>query len=154
MLTLLITSIFSFIAAHFSQGVQIFQDKQDKNHELAVMQLQLQAQQIIEQDKLTEIGAQSVASVTVAAIDNDTKNSGIRWLEVYKGMIRPTIALSVIATFEACKFVAVYYFVHAHSPVFQILDALWTTRDDAILGVIIGFYFGGRSIDKATGADN
>ena len=136
MITLL-GSLLGFLSAAFPDFLKLFRDAQDRKHELAIPELQM------EQEKL---GAYPRLEATQVTPDIDesqalyrTYNTGIRWVDALNGTVRPVIAYS---------FFILYALVKVMQFSADLPWLLWTAEDQAIFAGIISFYFGQRAMSK------
>lgn len=83
--------------------------------------------------------------ISTALIDNEavwrteavklqTHSSGVKWIDGFKHLIRPLIALCLFAQYTLWKFG---------------LIEVWTKTDTYLLGAVVGFYFISRGIEKS-----
>lgn len=138
----LIATLCGFFAPFTSSLIKIWQDKNDKAHELSILQLQMEVAKDSAVAHAEEIGATAYATQVTAIYQNDKTN--INWVEAYKAIVRPTIAFAFFFTYVAVKYIQ-YTLIGDHAPSFQYLDIMWTDDDKAIFASVIAFYFGERT---------
>ena len=164
-------SLFSTLGGLLISGLpkllEYFQNKSDQAHELALarvqMDLQLQmmaqgfaAQQKIEEIRTDQIAMETDAQMTVAAYDHDkavlAKAAG--WVSSYVGTVRPTI--TYIFVIELClinAWIAYYVYSNPHlvlnmDDLIRLADVIFSSDEMAMLGAIIGYWFGSRGWSK------
>lgn len=164
-------SLFSTLGGLLISGLpkllDYFQNKADQKHELALARVQTErelelaakgfaAQQKVEEIRTDQIAMQTDAQMTVAAYDHDkavlAKAAG--WVSSYVGTVRPTI--TYIFVLELCAinaWIAFYIYEHPHliqsiEDLIRAADIIFSTDEMAILGGIIGYWFGSRSWSK------
>ena len=164
-------SLFSTLGGLLISGLpkllEYFQNKSDQAHELALARVQADkelqmlaqgfaSQQKIEELRTDQISMQTDAQMTVAAYDHDkavlAKAAG--WVSSYVGTVRPTV--TYIFIFELCAINAwLAYFVYSHpglvvtiDDLVRVADIIFSSDEMAMLGGIIGFWFGSRSWAK------
>jgi len=164
-------SLFSTLGGLLISGLpkllEYFQNKSDQAHELALarvqMDLQLQmmaqgfaAQQKIEEIRTDQIAMETDAQMTVAAYDHDkavlAKAAG--WVSSYVGTVRPTI--TYIFVIELCLINAwIAYYVYNNpqlvinmDDLVRLADVIFSSDEMAMLGAIIGYWFGSRGWSK------
>lgn len=146
MITLL-GSLLGFISATFPSILKLFQDRSDKKHELAVLQLQMQQQAQGHQERLEEININADIAESLALYK--TYSTGIEWVDALNGTVRPVIAYCFFMLYAAVKFLSYAAIAHSDAVPFVVLhDTLWTEDDGAIFAGIISFYFGQRAMAK------
>ena len=164
-------SLFSTLGGLLISGLpkllDFFQNKADQKHELALarvqMDLQLQmlaqgyaAQQKIEEIRTDQIAMETDAQMTVAAYDHDKTimEKASRWVVNFVGTVRPMV--TYIFVLELCAINAwIAHYVHTHPELIlsiedlvRLADIIFSSDEMAMLGAIIGFWFGSRSWSK------
>jgi len=164
-------SLFSTLGGLLISGLpkllEFFQNKADQKHELALaniqvqMQLQMMAQGFAAQERMEEIrtdqvAMQSEAQMTEAALKHDEKvlEKASQWVANYVGTVRPTV--TYIFVFELCAFNAwIAYYIYSRpslvmsiDDLIRLSDIIFSTDEMAMLGGIIGFWFGSRGWSK------
>ena len=164
-------SLFSTLGGLLISGLQklleFFQNKADQKHELALaniqvqMQLQMMAQGFAAQERMEEIrtdqiAMQSEAQMTEAALKHDEKvlEKASQWVANYVGTVRPTV--TYIFVFELCAINAwIAYYIYSRpslvmnmDDLIRLSDIIFSTDEMAMLGGIIGFWFGSRGWAK------
>jgi hypothetical protein len=141
MLTI-ISAVIGFIGGLAPEVMKYFKDKQDKKHELDIMDKQMQMQKEIATQHLEEINTQGDIAESVALYKNaETKLTGYKWvdgfIEAYNSGVRPTITYLVITLYAAYKF--------------EIGKQDYTEFDQSTLMLVLGYWFGQRSAQKFFG---
>jgi len=164
-------SLFSTLGGLLISGLpkllDFFQNKADQKHELALaniqvqMQLQMMAQGFAAQERMEEIrtdqvAMQSEAQMTEAALKHDEKvlERASQWVANYVGTVRPTV--TYIFVFELCAINAwIAYYIYSRpslvmsmDDLIRLSDIIFSTDEMAMLGGIIGFWFGSRGWSK------
>ncbi len=136
MITLL-SAIVGFFSAAFPDLLKLFRDTQDRNHEIKILEMQMEQQQLGHQGRLEEIRLNSEISESQALYKTYATN--ITWIDAFNGTVRPTIAYSFFLLYTAIKLM----------PLFSDLPWMgWSEEDQAIFASIISFYFGQRAMSK------
>jgi hypothetical protein len=125
------------------------------------MQLQMMAQGFAAQERMEEIRTDQIAmetdaQMTVAAYDHDKKimEEASRWVVNFVGTVRPMV--TYIFVLELCAINAwIAYYVYSNprlvlsmEDLIRVSDIIFSTDEMAMLGGIIGFWFGSRSWSK------
>jgi hypothetical protein len=164
-------SLFSTLGGLLISGLpkllDFFQNRADQKHELALsriqveMQLQMMAQGFAAQERMEEIrtdqiAMQSEAQMTEAALKHDEKvlERASQWVANYVGTVRPTV--TYIFVFELCAINAwIAYYIYSRpslvmsmDDLIRLSDIIFSTDEMAMLGGIIGFWFGSRGWAK------
>jgi len=135
MLTLL-GSLLGFLGSIVPDIFKILQDKIDRNHELKIMDLQMQREQQGHNNHLEEINTSADIAETKAIYK--TYKIGVKWVDALNGTVRPVIAYAFFLLYAFVK-----YQQSIHTP-----WLLWSDEDKAIFAGIISFYFGQRAMSK------
>lgn len=141
----LFASIAGFLSSIFPEIFKFLQDKNDKKQEIALMQLQIEASKIQGNQKLQEVNIKADISEIEALLK--TYNTGVKWVDAFNGTVRPVITYSFFILYATVKYMQ-YTIIPVDAPLFQYMDALWNTEDQAIFAGIISFYFGQRAMGK------
>ena len=164
-------SLFSTLGGLLISGLpkllDFFQNKDDQKHELALarvqveLQLQMMAQGFKAQERMEEIrtdqiSMQTDAQMTEAALKHDEKimEKASTWVVNFVGTVRPIV--TYIFIFELCAINAwIAYYVYSRpslvtnmDDLIRVTDIIFSSDEMAMLGGIIGFWFGSRSWAK------
>ena len=164
-------SLFSTLGGLLISGLpkllEFFQNKADQKHELALsriqveLQLQMMAQGFAAQERMEEIrtdqiAMQSEAQMTEAALKHDEKvlEKASQWVANYVGTVRPTV--TYIFVFELCAINAwIAYYIYSRpslvmsmDDLIRLSDLIFSADEMAMLGGILGFWFGSRTWSK------
>ena len=164
-------SLFSTLGGLLISGLpkllDFFQNKDDQRHELALarvqveLQLQMMAQGFKAQERMEEIrtdqiAMQTDAQMTEAALKHDEKvlENASTWVVNFVGTVRPIV--TYIFVLELCAINAwIAYYVYSRPSLvnnmydlIQVTDIIFSSDEMAMLGAIIGFWFGSRSWSK------
>ena len=163
----LISTLGGLLISGLPKLLDFFQNKADQRHELALarvqveLQLQMMAQGFAAQERMEEIrtdqiAMQTDAEMTVAAYDHDKKvmENASRWVVNFVGTVRPMV--TYIFVLELCAINAwIAYYVYSRpslvmsiEDLIRLSDIIFSTDEMAMLGGIIGFWFGSRSWSK------
>lgn len=171
-------SLFSTLGGLLISGLpkllEYFQNKADQKHELALAQmqtereLQLAAAGFAAQARVEEIRTEQVALQTEAQMaeaeagmvqgaqdhDKAVLEKASRWVANYVGTVRPTITyIFVIELVCINAFLCFYLWQHpglitSMDDVLRYTDIIFSPDEMAMLGGIIGFWFGSRGWSK------
>ncbi len=146
---------------------EIFQQRQDQKHELALIAAQREremalaaqgfaAQAKVEEIKVEQMSIQTEAQMTQAALDHDKKvlETASKWVANYVGTVRPTVTYLFVLELIAINVGIAWYafstpglITNVHDFV-KVTDVIFTQDEMAMLGGIIGFWFGSRAWKK------
>jgi hypothetical protein len=136
-----IGAVIGFAGAIFPEIFRMLQDKNDKLHELKIMQLQMENRKNEHTDRLAEINTK--ADIAEISAIYKTYNTGIKWVDSLNGTVRPVLAYCFFLLYASVK--CMQFSIIGDSD----LAALWDSEDQVIFASIISFYFGQRALIKA-----
>lgn len=138
-------ALVGFLGSIAPDIMKLFRDHQDRRHEMAILQLQLEQQRQGHTHRLEEINAQ--ADISEAKALYRTWQSGVKWVDALNGTVRPVLAYAFFLLYGAVKIMQ-FSMVDLTSPLPWQLSVLWGPEDQAIFAGIISFYFGQRAMHK------
>ena len=164
-------SLFSTLGGLLISGLpkllEYFQNKSDQKHELALAAVQTErdlamaaagfaAQMRVEEIRTEQVAMQTDAQMTEAALAHDAKvlEKASTWVSSYVGTVRPTVTyIFVIELVLINLFMAWYLYQHPSlitniDDVIKYSDLIFSSDEMAMLGGIIGFWFGSRNWGK------
>ena len=164
-------SLFSTLGGLLISGLpkllEYFQNKADQAHELRLAQIQTErelqlaaagfaAQARVEEIRTEQVAMQSEAQMTEAALKHDEKvlERASKWVANYVGTVRPTVTyIFVLELVLINGFMAFYLWQHpglitSIDDVIKYADLIFSEDEMAMLGGIIGFWFGSRGWGK------
>lgn len=133
--------------------------KDERAHELAMFDKQLEADKLKGDQALAQINAQADAAIGVAevqAIIEATKaqsmRTGIKWVDAINSLMRPTITFWWVIVLYTAALVAQYVVIlDGGANHLQTILKLWGPDEKAIVASIISFWFVDRSLRKGFG---
>jgi hypothetical protein len=163
----LISTIGGLLVSGLPSLLGFFQDKADKKHELELAQMQTErelqmmergfiAQQKVEEIRTDQVEMQTAAQMQNAALDHDKKvmERASTWVVNYVGTVRPTVTYLfvielVLINFWLCyKLFSMPGLITGVDDLTIISEMIFSSDEMAMLGGIIGFWFGSRNWDK------
>lgn len=163
----LLSTLGGLLVSGLPKLLEFFQNKADQKHELALAQmqtereLQLAAQGFAAQARIEEIRTDQVqmetdARMTEAALAHDQKvlDKASRWVANYVGTVRPTVTYIFVFELVFINMFLCYYLwsnpqlIQNIDDVLKYADIVFSSDEMAMLGGIIGFWFGSRGWQK------
>jgi hypothetical protein len=164
-------SLFSTLGGLLISGLpkllEYFQNKADQAHELRLAQVQTErelalaaagfaAQAKIEEIRTEQVAMETDARMTEAALAHDAKvlEKASTWVSSYVGTVRPTVTyIFVIELLLINGFMCFYLWqqpglINSIDDVIRYSDLIFSSDEMAMLGGIIGFWFGSRQWSK------
>ena len=171
MLTLLSTLI-SFLMGGLPKLLEFFQGRQDKAHELALAQLQIQrelemrklgfeAQERVENIRSEQLATESAANTqqvlmgaqqaemqAIYAHDTALNEGTSTWIKNLRASVRPVITYGFFFLLVFVDIGGFWYGYYMSVPFNDLLEMLWDNDTQALFASIIAFHFGGRAFGK------
>lgn len=164
-------SLFSTLGGLLISGLpkllDFFQNKADQKHELALARMQTErelqmaaagfaAQAKVEEIRTDQIQMQTDADMTKAAYEHDAKvlEKAAGWVSSFVGTVRPMVTYIFVLELAGINAWLAYYLysnpklVNSVDDLIRFSDALFSTDEMAMLGGIIGYWFGSRGWNK------
>jgi hypothetical protein len=171
-------SLFSTLGGLLISGLpkllEFFQNKQDQAHELRLAslqnerELQLAAAGFVAQARMEEIRTEQVAMQTQAQMaeaeaemvkgaqdhDKAVLEKASTWVASYVGTVRPTVTYIFVFELVAINAFLCYYLwsnpglITSMDDVMRYVDIIFSPDEMAMLGGILGFWFGSRNWSK------
>jgi hypothetical protein len=163
----LISTLGGLLISGLPKLLDFFQDKQDKKHELDLARMQSErelalaaqgfaAQARIEEIRTDQVAMQTDAQMTVAALEHDQKvlEKSSQWVANYVGTVRPTVTYIFVLELVLINVYLMYWGLKTPGLLTNIQDVMFfadivfSSDEMAMLGGIIGFWFGSRNWQK------
>jgi hypothetical protein len=170
----LISTLGGLLISGLPKLLEFFQNKADQAHELRLASLQnerelaLAAQGFAAQAKIEEIRTEQVAMQTQAQMaeaeadmvqgaqdhDKTVIEKASTWVANYIGTVRPTVTYIFVFELVAINGFLCYYLwqhpglITSIDDVLRYADIIFSPDEMAMLGGIIGFWFGSRNWSK------
>jgi hypothetical protein len=163
----LISTLGGLLISGLPKLLEYFQNKADQKHELALARMQSErelalaaqgfaAQQKIEEIRTEQVMMQTEAQMTEAALKHDEKvlEKAHKWVASYVGTVRPTVTYIFVLELVAINaFLAAYLWNHPElvksvDDIIKYSELIFSSDEMAMLGGILGFWFGTRTWGK------
>lgn len=145
----LISGLLGFLTSTFPDLLKLYKDKKDREHELSIMKFQAQLQAQGHTERMEEINVNAdIAEINALAVRGEV-HTGVAWVDALNGTVRPIICYCFFLMFSMAKIMAFVALSRYPSvPAAVYIETLWGMEDQAIFSTILGFYFGGRTMQK------
>jgi len=159
----LISTLGGLLISGLPKLLEYFQSKADQKHELALARMQTErelqlaaagfaAQAKIEEIRTEQVAMQTDAKMTEAALAHDAKvlEKAASWVSSYVGTVRPTVTYIFVVELVLINFFMAWYLyqhptlITSIDDVVRYSDLIFSSDEMAMLGGIIGFWFGSR----------
>jgi len=163
----LISTLGGLLISGLPKLLEFFQNKADQKHELALARVQTErelqlaaagfaAQAKIEEIRTEQVAMETDARMTEAALAHDAKvlEKASTWVSSYVGTVRPTVTYIFVLELVAINaFMAWYLYqqpglITSIDDVIRYSELIFSSDEMAMLGGILGFWFGSRTWGK------
>jgi hypothetical protein len=144
----LLGSVLGFGTSFLPKVMDFFQDKQDKKHELAIMEVQIRQQKevAVQQLEMVNVGADIRE---IEAIQKSVKNTDVKWIDGLRGSVRPVITYCFFALFIFVEISAYVSLTASGISSLQAVVIVWDDEVMALFAAVLSFWFGGRAINRS-----
>lgn len=141
----LVGSLLGFLSSAFPEILRTYRDRKDRDHELAVLDRQIEMQKSGLQGRLDEIHTQADAVITKALYQH-ARPTGIGWIDGLAGTVRPLITYAFFFLYAAVKGAIWLTTVRllGENQWAEGLIQLWSLEDQALFAAVMSFWFGQR----------
>jgi hypothetical protein len=160
-MTTLLSTFLSFLAGGLPKILQIFQEKQDKKHELALVMAQKErelalaekgfiAQARVEEIKTEQIAMETAAEERVALYQHDMEigKGASQWIINLRASVRPIVTYIFVLELVALNVAGVWYAYSTGIPFVEAMENVFGDDEMIILSSIIAFWFGSQAFQK------
>jgi hypothetical protein len=163
----LISTLGGLLISGLPKLLDFYQDKSDKKHEMDLARVQNErdlamaregfiAQQRVEEIRTEQVAMQTEAQMTEAALKHDEKvlDRASTWVANYVGTVRPTVTYIFVAELVLINLSLVVYaymnpqLISSMDDLIKFASVVFSDDEMAMLGGIIGFWFGSRNWQK------
>jgi hypothetical protein len=162
----LISTFGGLLASGLPSLLGFFQDRADKKQELELARMQTErelamaergflAQQKVEEIRTDQIAMQTEAQMQNAALDHDKKimEKASQWVVNMNGVVRPVVTFIFVVELVMINIALTYWFmvsgtINSVDDMIKASDVIFSSDEMAMLGGIIGFWFGSRGWGK------
>ena len=142
-------SLIGFISSALPEFLKSWQDKKDREHELEILDRQMEQMRLGHTQRLEEISVNADIAESQALYKHDSLPSGVTWVDGLRASVRPMITYAFFLLFAAVKVSALYVLVvEQGNNVYIALPKIWDPETQALFAGIISFWFGARNLSK------
>ena len=145
MLTLL-GALLGFFSSSFPTLLKFFNQKQDRAHELAIMDRQIELSKSGQASRLEEVRLQAESAEQVALYQH-AQHSNTKWVDALSSSVRPVITYAFFGLYGVIK-VSQWLILTHTLPSAQSFVFLWSPEDEALFAAVMSFWFGHRALIK------
>ncbi len=147
MLTL-IGSLLGFASSALPDLLGLFKDWQDRKHELAILDRQMEVQKLGHLQRLEEIEAKADIAESKALYKHDAP-VGVGWVDSLRASVRPLITYAFFILFACVKGSGLYLLIVVEGLLIaEALPRIWDAETQALFAAVMSFWFGNRTLSK------
>ena len=160
MLTL-ISTLLGFASGGLPKVLDVFQDRGDKKHELAMMAMQRErelalakegfvAQAVLEEIKTDQITMQTQTQERLGMYKHDMKigEGASTWVINLRSSVRPVVTYIFVLLLVVVDIAGIWYAYSTGVAFAEAMDMVFSDDEMAILAAIIAFWFGSQAFNK------
>ena len=141
----LIGALLGFGTSALPKIMGYFQDKQDKSHELKLMDKQLEQQIQIGNQKLDMVHVEADIRETEALLKSQTSltKQSSQWITDLAASVRPVITYLLLAEFVLLTFMLAGGYIDN-----AMYSLIWSDEVVGIWAAVVSFWFGSRTFNR------
>jgi hypothetical protein len=157
----LISSLMGFAAGGLPKLIDVYQQKGDQKHELALMAAQREreialakegfvAQAKVEEIKTEQIAMQTQAQEKLAMWKHDMKigEGASTWVINLRASVRPVVTYLFVGLLIVVDVAGIWYAYSTGVAFAEAIEVIFSDDEMAILAAIISFWFGSQAFNK------
>lgn len=150
-MTTLFASLLGFVASLFPELIKLWREDKDRQHELAILDRQMEQQRQGHNQRLEEIRVVGDIAESQAIYNFASHPTGVKWVEALQASVRPVITYAFFLVFAVVKVSALRSLAADGLGVAEALQTIWDVETQALFAAVMGFWFGSRQIQKLRG---
>jgi hypothetical protein len=143
----LLGSLLGFGTSFLPKIIDLWQDRADKKHELAVMEVQIRQQIELATQKLEAVNVEADIR-EIEALQKSMQPTGVVWIDAYRSSVRPTITYAFFLLFIFVEISAYLSLTAAGISSLDAAELIFSEDIRALFSAVISFWFGGRAISR------
>ena len=143
----LLGSLMGFGTSFLPKGMDYFQDKQDKAHELKLMAAQIDQQKVLGEIKLQHMHVEADIKETAALMRHSSKlqSKASPFITNLAASVRPCITYLLFLEFAALSVC-----VNMDWITMEQYKMIWNDEFQAVWAAVVSFWFGARTMARKT----
>ena len=141
--------VLGFFGSAFPDILGIFKDKQNKKHELAMLEKQISMQNARAQINLEQMNVKADIEESKSLYKHASKISDIPWVNALQSSVRPVITYAFFLLFAVVKTSALFVLInHQDMDISNALIEIWDLETQSLFATVMAFWFGQRALMK------
>lgn len=155
MLVSLLSAFLGIFGAALPEVFKLYREKEDRKHELSMLEAQMKFQSMEHTAKLEEINA-AADIAEMYSLSSRTAETKIEWVNALDRLVRPIMAYWFMGIYTAVKVAQYYAAIEVPTDMpwlnastwYEAVLRIWGEEDMAVFVTIVTYYFGKRSFEK------
>jgi|TARA_R110000824_G_scaffold297673_2_gene485908 hypothetical protein len=143
-------SLIGFAGSALPKMFDMFQDWQDRKHELQIMDRQVEQAKLLHGQKIEALNIEADISESKALYKHDQSMQSTGFIGALRSSVRPVITYLFFTLFAVIKGVALFSMIYTADTQWELaVITLWDTETQGIFSAIIAFWFGSRALQRS-----
>tara|TARA_R110000787_G_scaffold89750_8_gene189844 strand:- start:400 stop:861 length:462 start_codon:yes stop_codon:yes gene_type:complete len=143
-------SLIGFAGSAIPKLFDVFQDWQDRKHELQIMDRQVEQAKLLHGQKIEALNIEADISESKALYKHDQSMQSTGFIGALRSSVRPVITYLFFTLFAVIKGVALFSMIYTADTQWELaVITLWDTETQGIFSAIIAFWFGSRALQRS-----
>ena len=143
-------SLIGFAGSALPKMFDMFQDWQDRKHELQIMDRQVEQAKLLHGQKIEALNIEADISESKALYKHDQSMQSTGFIGALRSSVRPVITYLFFTLFAVIKGVALFSMIYTADTQWELaVMTLWDTETQGIFSAIIAFWFGSRALQRS-----
>lgn len=146
-----LSALLGILTAGIPKLIDMFQDRADKKHELALADLHAKnaaADRLSRLEELRAMAESNAEAISLAGAYAPPPRMGNKIVDAANALVRPVYAYWVLLLYTVIKSTVVYYAFKLNVGYGTFVAMVWNPLDEMILSAIIGYFFTARALKK------
>ena len=146
----LIGSLIGFAGSTLPKVFDMVDDWQNRKHELAMMDRQIEAAKLAHTQKIEALNIEADISESKALYRHDQSMKSSGFMGGLRASVRPVLTYLFFGLFAVIKGAALYGLIYTNGVDWELaVMTLWDEETQGIFAAIISFWFGSRALQRS-----
>ncbi len=146
----LIGSLIGFAGSALPKVFDMVDDWQNRKHELAMMDRQIEAAKLAHTQKIEALNIEADISESKSLYKHDQSMKSTGFMGGLRASVRPVLTYLFFTLFALIKGTALYGLIYTNGVDWELaVMTLWDEETQGIFAAIISFWFGSRALQRS-----
>ena len=146
----LIGSLIGFAGSALPKVFDMVDDWQNRKHELAMMDRQIEAAKLAHTQKIEALNIEADISESKSLYKHDQSMKSTGFMGGLRASVRPVLTYLFFTLFALIKGTALYGLIYTNGVDWELaVMTLWDEATQGIFAAIISFWFGSRALQRS-----